>query len=178
MKNIYLIIFLALISCSSHKNTNKITEIDKIKTYITSQNFTLTIPNNWKSVSDHSFVSYTPKNLGDIFYKNTVRVFNITPKEKTTLKKVTENKINSLISNIKINSQEITKNETRFGITYTHHYKHSWNFTNYEVITRYFEVNENYYSFSYSSDERFQKKYLNDANSIFKSFKIKDTLTK
>ncbi len=178
MKKVSLIIFLILISCSSHKNTKKLAEIEKINTFITSQNYTLTIPSHWNSVSDHNFVSYTPKTLGDIFYKNTVRVFNITPEEKTTLKKVTEDKINDWIKRIKINSQEITKNETKFGTTYTHHYKHSWNFTNYEVITHYFQVNNDYYSFSYSSDERFQKKYLNDANSIFKSFKIKETQAK
>ncbi|QXP72371.1 hypothetical protein H0I31_01300 [Tenacibaculum sp. AHE15PA] len=173
MKKTSFILFLILISCSSLKETKNSSEKKKIEIFTNSQNYTLKIPNHWKTVIDHDFISYTPKDLNDIFHKNTVRVFKIAQKEKTSLKEIIDAEIKKLKKVIKINSQQVIKDKTQFGTTYIHQYKHSWNLTNYEVITYYFKVKNNYYLFSYSSDERFQKKYYYDALSIFKSFTLK-----
>ncbi|WP_233897993.1 hypothetical protein [Tenacibaculum piscium] len=178
-----LALTLLLASCGANKpKIHHLTE-GEIKTYRNAQNYTVKLPESWKAVPDHDFVTYTPKNLGAIFYKNTVQIFNITPKktgaviesenEKITLQKVTEDYINHHFTQKEVSLQEVTKHQTKFGTTYAQHYKHDWNSVNYDTIRFFFEVKENYYTFTYSSEEKYQKKYQADADLIFKSLAFK-----
>ncbi|MCG8184338.1 hypothetical protein [Tenacibaculum piscium] len=176
-----LALILILTSCGANKpKIHHLTE-GEIKTYRNAQNYTVKLPENWKAVADHDFVTYTPKNLGAIFYKNTVRIFNITPKktgavtesEKITLQKVTEDYINHHFTQKEVSLQEVTKHQTKFGTTYAQHYKQGWNSVDYDVIRFFFEVKGNYYTFTYSSEEKYQQKYQADADLIFKSLTFK-----
>ncbi|MBE7693233.1 hypothetical protein G1K97_07905 [Tenacibaculum finnmarkense] len=170
-----LALTLLLTSCGANKpKIHHLTQAE-IKTHRNAQNYTVKLPETWKAVADHDFVTYTPKNLGAIFYKNTVRIFNITPKEtgETTLQKVTEDKINHFTETERYSFQEVTKHQTRFGTTYVQHYKLGWNSVDYDVIRFFFEVKGNYYTFTYSSEEKYQQKYQAAADFIFKSLTFK-----
>ncbi|MCD8406000.1 hypothetical protein LNI88_10235 [Tenacibaculum dicentrarchi] len=104
---------LLLTNCGVNKTNNYHLTQAEIKTYRNAQNYTVKLPETWKAVADHDFVTYTPKNLGAVFYKNTVRIFNITPKkigsEKITLQKVTEDYINHHFTQKEVSLQEVTK---------------------------------------------------------------------
>ncbi|MBE7634381.1 hypothetical protein G1L02_08700 [Tenacibaculum finnmarkense] len=172
-----LALTLLLTSCGANKpKIHHLTQAE-IKTYRNAQNYTVKLPESWKAVPDHDFVTYTPKNLGAIFYKNTVRIFNVTPKkigsEKITLQKVTEDYINHHFTQKEVSLQEVTKHQTRFGTTYLQHYKHDWNSVDYDTIRFFFEVKGSYYTFTYSSEEKYQQKYQADADLIFKSLSFK-----
>ncbi len=169
-KILFLILITVITSCGAKKT--KISEQQKIDILIDSLNYNIVLPENWHPILDsHKLLSYSPKNLGDIFYKNIIRIYNIstTENENNTLQKIVEKNINGLIKAVKIDSLNVTTGQSKFGEIYIAKYKTSWNFTNYMILTKYFKFKDNYYFFQYESDKRFYEKYLNDSEQIFNS---------
>jgi len=171
-------LFSITISCGTSKNKIAIikkAEQEKITNYIKAQNYTIELPNTWYPVLDHNFVSYTPKYLNDNFYKNKVKITNITTEEDKNMlfEKVVEKKINSYKENIYVTLEEIYKQKTHMGTTFIYIYTHSWNYVNYKVISKFFKYKNNYYLFTYSSDIKYFDKYLNDAETIYNALKFK-----
>jgi len=115
MKNIILLILiLSLTNCGVQKT--KITEQQKIENLINSQNYDVVFPENWKPILDsHDLLSYSPKNLGDIFYKNIIRIYSrrITESENMSLKEFTEENISRRKKTTNIDFQNITLEKTK-----------------------------------------------------------------
>jgi hypothetical protein len=172
-----MILFLSLTNCGVKKT--KILEQIKIENLIDSLNYHVILPENWKPILDsHKLLSYSPINLGDIFYKNIIRIYEvrITENKSTSLKEFVEKDINGWNKAVSINAYNITSENTKYGETFIFKYEHDWNFTHYTNTIKYFKLNDNFYRFSYSSDEKFCEKYLTDADFIFNNleFKVKE----
>ncbi|WP_156167142.1 hypothetical protein [Tenacibaculum mesophilum] len=76
---------------------------------------------------------------------------------------------------VKIDSQKLTKENTKYGETYTYIYEHNWNLTHYKDTFIYFKFNGFLYKFNYSSDIRFYDKYKNDVIFILNNLKFKES---
>jgi len=169
---ILLILISPLISC----RVQKINKQQKTEILIDSLNYTVLLPENWKPILDsHDLLSYSPKNLGDIFYKNIIRIYNskMTKNKNTSLSEFVQENIKRLNNAIKVDSNNLTRENTKYGDTYTYNYENTWNFTHYINTIKYFRYNDDFYKFSYSSDKRFYEKYLTDTNFIFINLKFK-----
>lgn len=172
-KIIHLILILSLTNCGVQKKN--ISENQKIKNLITSLNYYVILPDNWKPILDsHDLLSYSPKNLDDIFYKNIIRIYQREKIQKISLKDFVETEIKKMKKEIRINSQSLTIEKTKYGETYIYKYELNWNFTHYLNIIKYFEQNGNFYEFSYSSDEKYYENYLKNADFIFDNLKFKE----
>jgi hypothetical protein len=170
---ILLILILSLTNCGVKKT--KVTEQQKIEILIDSLNYNVLLPENWKPILDsHNLLSYSPKNLGDIFYKNIIRIYEtkIIKNKNVSLSEFVNDRIKGWNKAIRIDSQNLTKENTEYGETYIYQYEDDWNFTHYRKETKYFKYNGNFYSFNYSSDKKFYDKYLTDANYIFNNLKF------
>jgi len=172
-KIILLILILSFTNCGVQKK--KIAEQKRIENLITSLNYNVILPENWKPILDsHNLLSYSPKNLEDIFYKNIIKIYQRKKNQKSSLKDFSEKNINELNKAIRIDSQSFTTIKTKYGETYIYKYEHNWNFTHYVNIIKYFEQKDNFYEFNYSSDKKFYEKYLTNADFIFNNLKFKE----
>lgn len=169
-----LILMLSLTNCGVKKT--KIAEQQKIENLIDSLNYNVMLPENWSPILDsHNLLSYSPNNLGDIFYKNIIRIYEIriTENENTSLSKFAEKDIKGRNKAVRISSQNISRENTKYGETLIYKYNFDWNFTHYTNTIKYFKLNDSFYEFSYSSDEKFYEKYVTDADFIFDNLKFK-----
>jgi len=172
---VIMILCMSLSNCAVKKTT--ILGHKNIETLIDSLNYKVTLPANWQPILDsHHLLSYSPKNLGDIFYKNIIQIYE---------KKLTENKDDSLINivkedikrwqkRVKIDFKKLTKENTKIGETYSYIYEQDWNYTHYKVTIVYFKHKDILYRFSYSSDIRLYEKYLKDVIFILNNLKFKE----
>jgi len=168
-----LILILSLTNCGVQKKER--TEQQKIKNLIDSRKYNVLLPDNWKPILDsHDFLSYSPKNLGDIFYKNIVRIYEtkITEDKDDSLSNFVQEEIKGWNKTVRIDSHNLTKENTKYGETYAYIYEHDWNSTHYKDTIIYFKYNDIFYRFSYSSDIKFYEKYLNDAIFILNNLKL------
>lgn len=174
MKKIaFLILIITLANCGVQKK--KITEKQKIQKLTDSLNYTVFLPENWAPILDsHSELSYSPKNLGDLFYKNIIQIYRFKINENTSLSAFVEKNINNRKSKISITSQNMTSTKTKYGETYVYSYEHHWNFTQYKVTATYFIHHDHYYIFNYSSDKKFYEKYMSQADFIFDNLKFNE----
>ncbi|OIO12818.1 MAG: hypothetical protein COS42_09575 [Flavobacteriales bacterium CG03_land_8_20_14_0_80_35_15] len=177
-KTLILILILTLVGCGSHKNKTietKVTSSQKIENFIKSQNYIVHLPNNWQPIlNSHDSLSFSPKNLGDIFYKNMVTIFKKSKdkSEKASLKTFTEKNIGMLNSKNKFNNTVYTTKQTRFGETYIFGYKQHWNATNYIVNIIYFEYKDDNYMLRYDSSDKFYNTYLTDVDFIYNNLEF------
>ncbi len=176
MKNIlFLILITVITSCGAKKV--KISEQQKIDNLIDSLNYNVVLPENWNPILDsHKLLSYSPKNLGDIFYKNIIRINSkkLAENEKTSLRKLVENNLSTGRKLISIDSMNISSEKTKYGETYVYVSKSKWNFTTYTKAVMYFKHNDSFFIFRYSSDENYYEKYLPDVNFIFNNLTFKE----
>lgn len=177
MKNIAYIFFLfiSLTSCGVKKE--KMLEHKRIESLISSLNYKVTLPENWKPIlNSHNLLSYSPKNLGDIFYKNIVQIHELKAAkvDEDSLNELVQEKVKQWNNNVKINSQNLIKGTTKYGETYTYVYEHNWNSTHYKNTLIYFRHNDTVYEFNYSSDIRFYEKYKNDVAFILNNLKFNE----
>jgi len=172
---IILILLISLTNCGVKKT--KILEQRKIENLIDSLNYNVILPENWKPILDsHDLLSYSPRNLGDIFYKNIVRIYETKTTEikEDSLSNLVQEEIKGWHKRVKIVSQNLTRANTKYGETYTYIYEHDWNFTHYKDTFVYFKYNGILYKFNYSSDIRFYEKYKNDVIFILNNLKFKE----
>ncbi len=171
MKKIFLIIIiLCLYNCGVHKI--KINEQIKIQRLIDSLDFKVVLPENWKSILDsHQNLSYSPIDLDDKFYKNIVRIDDISDGNEI-LKSFVIKSLKAEKKDINNEPDKLNSIKTKYGETYVIREESDWNFTHYIKTTFYFRHNDKIFRFHYSSDERFQKKYFHDIDFIFNSLEF------
>ncbi|MGB0974535.1 MAG: hypothetical protein ACPGU9_06040 [Flavobacteriaceae bacterium] len=145
----------------------------EIKKYLDEQNFTVVTPSNWRAVRDHGHVSYTPINKGGEIMHCLVRVVNYKNDENKTFKKFALDQINYIRNNRSLSYESVNKQNNKYGEVYIHEYNFDWVSKDYSIFTMYFQIDKHYYKYEYHTQTRLYDTYLNGANSILNSIKLK-----
>ena len=177
MKKIILLLILILnINCSS-TNTKKSVQNRSLEEKIDLLEYKLILPVSWHPYLDiHKYVAFSPLNQSDKDYKVSIHIRKIPPNEHNyiSLTKIAEKAIKNSSRFLRVHSNTITLNQSKFGESCINKYSYSWNSNNFKIEKIYFKYKENYYYFAYSSKERYFHKYLNDSKIIFKSLNFKE----
>ncbi|CAL2056523.1 hypothetical protein [Tenacibaculum sp. 190524A05c] len=162
-----LLLVITLSSCGSTK-TNR-----EVQDWIKSQNFTIVKPNTWRPVKHHGYVGYTPLNKESKYYNNLVSIFQFKLKEKPNFKEFSMKSAKEVKKYKKVSSEEILEEQNKLGNTLVHSYESIHNGMNYKHYTVYFENNEDFYFYTYSSLKEDYEKYFKEAMSILNSVRFK-----
>lgn len=168
MKRIYLLILpFFLISCGAQKSEQ--TERQKVTSLINSKGYSLQIPKTWGYILDyHNDLAITPINLDDEFTKCIIQIYRWDT-NNISLEEFVENRIDDKKRVLNIESDRIFTINTRFGETHVYEYDYSRDPIQNKGNIKYFNHDNNFYIFSYSGDEKYFNKFLNDVESIFTS---------
>ncbi|AUC15857.1 hypothetical protein BTO06_12155 [Tenacibaculum sp. SZ-18] len=167
-----LISLITLTNCGVKK---KIMLEQKNENFKESTHYNVILPENWKPILDsHDLLGYSPKNLKDI-NKNIVRIYELklTGNKESSLNNFVQEDVERLNNIVKIDSQKLSKESTKYGETYRFEYEHNWNFKHYKKTFFYFKHSDFIYKFSYSSEIKYYKNYENDAIFIFNNLEFK-----
>ena len=176
MKKMFITItIICLCSCGIQKQEETVQ--NKIKRLTESLDYKVVLPNDWNSILDsHQLLSYSPKNLGDIFYKNIIRIYDkdLDENENYILKNLVIENINASRKNVNIDLKKSVPIISKYGETFVTRYESDWNSTHYINTSFYFIHKEKFFIFRYSSDEKFYEKYFSDVNSIFNNLEFEN----
>jgi hypothetical protein len=167
-KDVTLILILILSNCGSTD-----TRISKIQKLTNAQNFTVNNPYEWKPIIFHGHVGYTPIKKVDSLKNPFVSVFQYNLINKPNFKEFVRKQFEKTNGVLSIITQDFGTGQNELGEIYLHTFESTWNKNIIKTHNIYFEQNEEYYCFSYSSLKASYDKYFNDANAMLKSFKLK-----
>lgn len=177
MKKITLLMILIFhISCSTTNTKNPVRH-PSLEEKIDLLEYNLILPIQWHPYLDiHREIAFTPLNQSDKNFGVRIQIMKIPPSEHNniSLKKIAEKGNKYLAKFLNIHSIKINLIQSKFGETCINNYSYSWESKTIKLERIYFKYKENYFCFTYSSNERLFHKYYHDSKKIFESLKFKE----
>lgn len=168
---LFLVLFSLVIfmNCSTSKVNSP--EVDE---WLESQNFTVKKPNGWRTVKHHGYVGYTPLNKGHNYFNNLASVFQYQIDNEISLKQFAESQMEKMSNKSDIITQEILNERNHhLGNVYIHKIETTISGEKHKRYTLYFQKNDNFYHFDYSSLKSKYYKHLDEAMEILESITFK-----
>jgi len=177
MKKITLILILILTISCSVTNPKKSVPQPSLEGKIGSLEYELTLPTQWSPHLDaHNEVVFSPSYQTNKNFKVYIHIKKIPASEHNyiSLKKIAKKQNEYLRKFLKIHSITINLNQSKFGETCVNKYSYSRGSKKIKLKRIYFKYKNNYYCFTYSSNESLFHKYSYDSKIIFNSLKFKE----
>lgn len=166
-KVVALFLIPFLFNCGASKSNLK-----ESQEWISSQNFTVDVPEHWRPFYHHNHVGYTPLKPKENPFTCLVSIFEYSSTEGMTLKELFEKSVQSSNKVLNILSQEALMENNHLGDVYIHKYEtylEKW----YVV---YFKHDGKYYNYSYSASPQLYGAYFEEAMAILNSIKFKQEI--
>ena len=163
MNKLYVLFTIVLLfGCGVHSKVNS-----EVESWEKKQNYSIIKPNSWRALMSHGYANYSPLPKEQNYYYNTTYIISYRLRDKPlSLENFVKQSVGSAKIALSFISEEIIANVD--GI-FTHEGEFAWNGNIYKQMVIYFEHENEYYSFTYSSLKEYYDMYLNDAMSIYNS---------